>query len=140
MPTSLNRPLHPSDFAVNRTWLVFRVNQRPVFTGDGEFDIFVLQDAASMFLFGTAVAPNGAECPPEQAVVRLFEQAWSHSQEWPEELVLAGRPSPENAFANAARRQGIAVRAVAEARISFFIKDVQSSFEEFAGRADADDA
>ena len=140
MPTSRNRPLHPSDFAVNRTWLVFRVNQRPVLTGDGAFDIFVLQDAASMFLFGNAVAPSGAEYPPAHAVVHLFEQAWSHRQEWPEEIVLAGRPSSENSFANAARRRGIAVRAVAEARISFYIKDVQSSFEEFAERTAADDA
>ena len=140
MSTSRTHSLHPRDFTVNRTWLAFRVNQLPVPTGEGEFDIFVLQDAASMFLFGNAFAPSGAECPPEEAVARLLKQAWSRRREWPEEIILAGRPSLENTFTNVARRQGIAVRAVAEARMSFFIKDVQSSFEEFAGHTDTDDA
>jgi hypothetical protein len=104
-------------------------------TPEGEFDIFVMQDAASMFIFGTAFAPQGADGPPKQDVARLFGQAWSHQKEWPEELILAGRPSTDNTFATIAGKQGIAVRAVAEARISFYIKDVQSSFEEFAARA-----
>ena len=139
MATSRTRSLQPRDFAVNRTWLLFRVNQLPIATEEGEFDIFVLQDAASMFLFGTAFAPHGAECPPKQAATRLLKKAWSQRQEWPEEIVLVGKPSMENAFASAARKQGIAVRAVAEARMSFYIKDVQSSFEVFAQNGDNDD-
>jgi hypothetical protein len=125
--------MHPRDFVVNRTWLAFRINQLPVSNEDGEFDIFVLQDAGSMFLFGNAFAPHG-EYPSREAVVLLLEQAWSHHQEWPEELVLPGKPSSQNSFASVAREHGISVRAVAEARMAFYITDVQSAFEEHAQR------
>ena len=128
--------MHPRDFAINRTWLAFRVNQLPVPTTDGEFDIFVLQDAGSMFLFGSALAPHGAECPSKEAAALLLEQAWSHQQQWPDELVLPGRPSRVNTFAIVAREKDIAVKSVAEARMSFYIKDVQSSLEEYAERDD----
>jgi len=136
MPATSARLMHPRDFAVNRTWLAFRVNQIPLSTSDGEFDIFVLQDAGSMFLFGNALACHGAECPSKEAVAVLLKQAWSHQQQWPDELVLPGRPSRGNTFASVAREKDIAVRAVAEARMSFYIKDVQFSLEEYARRDD----
>jgi hypothetical protein len=126
--------MQPSDFLPNGTWLAFRMNRLPVVNKDGEFDIFVLQDAGSMFLFGTAFAAPGAEAPPKKEVTRLFRSAWSHRQEWAQELLLVGNPSTKNAFVRAAREQGLRVRAVAEARMSFYIKDVQSSFEEYAAR------
>ena len=56
----------PEAFEVNRTWLAFRINQRPIESGDGAHDIFVLQDAGSMFIFGTALAPADADGPLEQ--------------------------------------------------------------------------
>lgn len=53
---TLAHTMHPRDFEVNQTWLAFRVNQRPLLAEGQEFDIFVLQDAASMFIFGNAFA------------------------------------------------------------------------------------
>ncbi|MDQ2735771.1 MAG: hypothetical protein M3Y55_12485 [Pseudomonadota bacterium] len=99
-----------------------------------ECDIFVLQDAASMFIFGNAFAPHGAESPSMESVARLLEQGRSHRQEWPEELVIPGKPSRKNAFVSAARERGIPIRSVAEARMSVCITDVQSSFEEHMER------
>jgi hypothetical protein len=123
--------MHPRSFEVNRTWLAFRVNQLPVAAGDDTFDIFVLQDAASMFIFGHAFAPHGAESPSEADAAALMNEAWSRMQEWPEEIVLPGKSSPDNSFARVAKRNGVAVRNVAESTMSFYIKDVQTSFEEF---------
>lgn len=130
--------MHPRDFENNRTWLAFRVNRIPVSTGEGEFDIFMLQDAASMFIFGHAFAPHGAESPPEEEVASLLDQAWSRRREWPDELVLPGRPLMSNTFVRLARRHGMVVRAVAEARMSFYIKDVQTSIERFLAGEDED--
>ena len=110
------------------------MNRLPVLVAEEELDVFVLQDAASMFIFGTAFAAPSAACPPMEEVTSLFGQAWSHTQLWPEELVLPGRPSRSNTFATVARSHGIAVRSVAEARMSFYIKDVQSSFEEHSAQ------
>ena len=126
--------MHPNDFEPNSTWLAFRMNRRPVVTGEGEFDVFVLQDAGSMFIFGTALAPVSAEAPSQQEVAGLLQDAWSQRQEWPQELLLVGKPSTTNALAKEARKHGLVVRSVAEARMSFYITDVQSAFEEYAAR------
>jgi hypothetical protein len=61
----------------------------------------------------------------------LLEKAWAHRQEWPEELVLPGKPSGENGFVRAAVAAGIAVRTLPEVSLSLYIKDVQSAFEEY---------
>ncbi len=65
MRKSAKRTMRPEDFRVNGTWLAFRVNQRPIETAGEAHDIYVLQDAASMFIFGTAFAPCDAESPSE---------------------------------------------------------------------------
>jgi hypothetical protein len=127
--------MHPRDFEVNRTWLAYRMNRVPFITPEGEFDVFVLQDAGSMFIFGSAFASHDAHCPPTEDVASLFGQAWSRVQGWPEELILPGNPSSKNNFVVTAREHGITVKAVAEARMSFYIKDVQSSFEEHSAQS-----
>ena len=135
MPTSRVKSLHPRDFEVNHTWLVFRMNRLPFVTPEGEFDVFVLQDAGSMFIFGSTFASHDADCPPSEDVVGLFGQAWARARSWPEELLLPGNPSSKNTFAATAREHGITVKAVAEARMSLYIKDVQSSFEEHSAQS-----
>ena len=123
--------MRPEDFRVNETWLAFRVNQRP-FEAEGQaHDIYVLQDAASMFIFGTVLAPYDAESPSQGEARDLLEKAWAHRQEWPEELVLPGKPSEDNGFVRAAVVCGITLRTVPEVSLSFYIKDVQSAFEEY---------
>jgi hypothetical protein len=127
--------MHPRDFEVNHTWLAYRMNRVPFITPEGEFDVFVLQDAGSMFIFGSAFASHGAHCPKTEDVARLFDQAWSHMRAWPEELLLPGKPLSKNTFVVAGREHGITVKAVAEARMSVYIKDVQSSFEEHSAQS-----
>lgn len=123
--------MHPRDFNVGATWLAFRINQRPISTSDGQHDVFVLQDAGSMFIFGTAFAEHDAEAPPEVDAEALLRRGWEHRNEWPRELVLVGRPSSENAFIRAAATIGVPVRTVPEASLSLYIKDVQEAFEEY---------
>jgi hypothetical protein len=132
--------MRPHSFEVNRTWLAFRVNKLPVTAGEDTFDIFVLQDAASMFIFGFVFAPDGAESPSVADVVALMDKARSRTQEWPEEIVLPGKPSQDNSFVCVAKRNGVGVRTVAKSEMSYYIKDVQTSFENFLsddGKRDA---
>ena len=129
----------PEAFEVNRTWLAFRINQRPIESGDGAHDIFVLQDAGSMFIFGTALGAANADGPPEAEAESLLQRAWSHREEWPEELIVPGHASGGNAFSRVAARIGITVRAVPEAKLSFYIKDVQTAFEEYLSGGPAGD-
>lgn len=134
MRKTAKHTMRPEDFRVNGTWLAFRVNQFPIQAEGAARDIFVLQDAASMFIFGTALARPDAQAPSQSDVNELLQRAWARREEWPEELVVPGRPSGENGFVRAAAAVGVALRAVPEARLSFYIKDAQSAFEEFFRR------
>lgn len=132
--------MRPGDFVVNHTWLAFRANRVPIMAGDAAADVFVLQDAASMFIFGSAFASPELESPSEEDVAALFEQAWARRQQWPQEIVLPSKPGRRNWFVRVAKRKGIPVRGVAEPLMSFYIKDVQSSMEEFLAGPSTDDA
>jgi hypothetical protein len=132
--------MHPRDFTVNQTWLAYRVNQRPIQVGEGALDLFVLQDAASMFVFGNGFSLHEAESPGSDTIEDLFQKAFAKGHTWPQELVLVGKPSRGNTFAASARAKGINVRSVPEAQMSLYIKDLQESLEEFMGRDAEGDA
>lgn len=134
------KTLEPQDFEVNQCWLAFRVNQFPIRTPEGEHDIYVLQDAGSMYIFGTCFAEHDAESPPESDVEALLQKAWKAREEWPDEIIVPGKFSKRNAFARAASQFGIAIRAVPEAQLSMYIKDVQTSFEEHLAKQRPEDA
>ena len=138
MTTKSPKTLQPKDFQVNRTWLAYRVNRVPLITEGQEIDLYVLQDAASMYLFGNAFAPFGTDCPPLQDVENLLKSAYARKSEWPSELVLPGKPGLENSFSKAARSFGIVVRSVPESHLSFYINDTQEAYEEFLARDEGD--
>ena len=93
-----------------------------------------------MFIFGSAFASPEKDSPSEDDVTSLLEQAWAHRQQWPEEIVLVGKPGRSNSFVRVAKRNGVSIRAVPEPVMSFYIKDVQSSMEAFFSGRGPDDA
>jgi hypothetical protein len=125
------KTLLPEDFEHNQAWLVFRINQAPIQVPDQEFDIYVLQDAASMLVFGQVFATHGEDEFIANEVVQLMNLAHSKAQEWPNELILPGVPRANNPFVALARHHKISVRSVSESELSFYIKDVQEGFEAF---------
>ena len=138
MNKSLPRTLQPGHFAVNRTWLAYRINSVPLIVENREVDLYVLQDAASMFLFGNAFAPAGAACPEVSEAERLLESAHTKRHEWPAELFLPGNPGLDNSFSIIANKHGVSIRNVPESQLSFYIKDTQEGYEEFLGRGESD--
>jgi len=130
--------MQPRDFTVNKTWLAYRINSLPIVVEDKEVDLYVLQDAASMFLFGNAFAPVGSDCPTLKEAERLMGSAQAKRDEWPNELLLPGKIETENSFAKVARHYGVIVRHVPESQLSFYIKDTQQGYEEFLGRGEND--
>lgn len=131
--------LQPRDFTVNRTWLAYRINQAPMLAEGEDIDLYVLQDAGSMFLFGNAFAPAGSDHPADNVAEKLLLSAHAKRNTWPDELLLPGMPAPDNSFARIARQHGVAVRHVPESQLSFYIKDTQEAYEDFLGRPSDDD-
>ena len=133
-------PLHPKQFAVNEVWLAFRATRSPVLVENAPHHIYVLQDAASMYMLGNAFAPEVKGSPTAGDAGLLFTQAWQKKREWPRRLLIPGRKTKDNGFAIAAALNGIAVEFTATSELSLYINDVQQSYEEFLNRDASNDA
>lgn len=125
--------LHPSQFTVNQCWLIVKASDAPVVTREGLFDVYVVQDAASMYLFGTVFTPSGRGNASTEEFNSLLERAWGKKREWPKRLLVPDSiPSP-NPFSVVAKRHGIPVEIVSASALTIYINDVQSGFREYFG-------
>ena len=138
MKTPNPKTLQPRDFQVNQTWLAYRINSAPINVDHKEIDLYVLQDAASMFLFGNVFATAGTDFPEITQVEKLLSSAHAKRDQWPTELLLPGNPRKDNSFVIAAGQQGVKVRSVPESQLSFYIKDTQEAYEDFLGSSEGD--
>jgi hypothetical protein len=132
--------LHPKQFAVNEVWLAFKATRSPVQVDDSPHDIYIVQDAASMYLFGNAFAPAEAESPTAGDAALVLTQAWQKKREWPTRLLVAGVASKSNGLAVAADLNKLPVEFVPESELAVYIEDVRSSYDEFIARDAANDA
>ena len=123
---------------MNDTWLAYRINRGPLLVEGQAIDLYILQDAASMFIFGNVFAPHGADHPTYEEVERLLTTAYEKRDAWPSELVLPGTHGSDNSFIKVAQQNGFAVRSVPESQMSFYIKDAQEGYEEFLSRGTSD--
>lgn len=133
-------PLHPKQVAVNEVWLAIRVTRVPVLIDNVPHHIYAIQDAGSMYVLGNAFAPIGAESPSADDAALVLKQAWQKKRVWPKKLLIPGTSSKNNGFAAAAELNKVPVAFAPERELSFYIDDLQSSYEEFIARGTANDA
>lgn len=147
MPTTRNRrrrpasrstsasqqEFEPSEFEVNQCWLIIPASDAPIEMDEGLFDVYVLQDAASMYLFGNVFAPSGSGTAPDEEVDSLLQEAWRAKRDWPQRLLLPDSIPPQSSLAVLPERKGIAVEFVPEIALAIYINDVQAGFREYFG-------
>lgn len=122
--------LHPSQFQVNEAWIVFKINEGPIFTeADGDFNIIALMDAASCFMLGAEFVPAASVELSELESKRLLKRGQSHNQQLPKTLFV-----PENQVADIltaeAERNRISVVRVPEDQLLVFIGEARESFKQ----------
>jgi hypothetical protein len=135
-PIARQREIHPSQFAVNQCWLIVKASDAPIHVDEGLFDVYVLQDAASMYLFGNVFVPSGSGTAPDEEVDSLLQGAWRATREWPNSLLLPDSIPPRSSFAVVAKRNRIPVEVVPESDLAIYINDVQAAFREHFGGED----
>jgi hypothetical protein len=127
--------LHPSDFDVDEAWLVIKASPAPMRTDeDGDFDVYVLQDAASMFIFGTVMVPVGSRTGPEDEFDALLQDAGRQRRRGPGKILFAHDDPAMRSFAAVTARAGVSVEFVEDTALDFYTNDVQSGFAEHFGR------
>ena len=99
--------------------------------------MYVLQDAASMYLFGNVLVPTGSTTASEEEFNSLLQSAWHAKRAWPRRLLLPETILPRSSFAEVAKHNEIPVELVPESALALYINDVQSALSEYFGGAGA---
>lgn len=124
--------LHPSQFKVNEAWIAFRLNEVPVMTEDGDFNVFALMDAASCFLLCQESVSASARGPAAAKARRLLAAAAAYRNQLPKTLFIPA-DQPATALRKEAEREGIAVVRVSAEELLPFISEVREMFREHFG-------
>ena len=128
--------VHPSEFSPNEAWVFFKLNHVPVSTEqEGEFDVFAVMDAASLYILGTELVPVGSLSDAESQVQSLLEAAHSQASVWPETLLISEANAVEN-LTSEAESSGVSVEAVSEAELGRFTDEAREAFKAHFGGGD----
>ena len=100
--------LSPDQFRVNEAWIAIRANDSFLFVKDEPYDVYVLMDAASAYVFGPVLARVVDESPDEKDVENLFKKAWMAKRQWPLKIIIPEDFSAEQIFKMQAERNGFA--------------------------------
>ncbi len=113
--------------------MVFRVNDAPVCTAeDGDFNVFSLMHAASLFMLATEFVP--VEFPGISASIaqQLFVSAHERSQRFAKTLFLA-EEQPVEPLSRLAARYNMDVTTVPERQLLPFVQEVREGFRQHIG-------
>ena len=122
--------LHPKDFEVNEVWIAFRINDAPIRTDrDGDFNCFVLMDAASCFILGMELTPVAAAEPSRAQFRKLLKNAQSHKNQLPETLFIA-REDVADVMESEATGLNIEVVRVSAKELQIFTREARQAFAE----------
>ena len=120
--------LRSNQFKVNELWIAIKLNQRSLLVQDEPYDIYVLMDAASTYVFGHLLSKVADENPEEGEVEALFKKAWETKRQWPEKLVVPERSLAQDVFSKQAEKHGIAFSTLRLADLTSIVGPVKKSF------------
>jgi hypothetical protein len=122
--------LHPNQFQVNETWIIFQLNDAPVITDrDGDFNVFALMDAASCFILDTGSIPVESNEISEIAARQILKNGYSHKNQFSKELIIP-KSYVANNLAAEAERCGISVKYIPENQLQLIIGEAREGFQE----------
>ena len=127
--------LTPDQFEVNEAWITIRVNEEFIFVKDDPYDIFVLMDAASAYVFGFVLSSVVDESLDQEEVANLFRQAWGTKQEWAGTLIVSDEINAGNVFISEGEKNGLEIRRVPASSLNSIVGPLKESFlQRFLGQ------
>ncbi|MBI2399076.1 MAG: hypothetical protein HYV17_14905 [Xanthomonadales bacterium] len=127
--------IHPDDYRVNQTWLIFKVNEVPIRTmEDGDFDCLVLMDAASACIVAQVMVPVTEAEPSLLECKQMFKQGKARKNQLPRELIIP-QELQADVLAREAVRQGMKVVRLPETQLQVYTSEARDGFREHFGGA-----
>jgi hypothetical protein len=68
--------LKPGQFKSNEAWIAIKVNDKSMYLEDDFYDVYMLMEASSAFVFGHFLSRVDDVTPQEEDVKDLFNDAW----------------------------------------------------------------
>ena len=120
--------LTPAEFRVNEVWIAVRINETFLFVQDEPYDIYLLMDAASAYVFGHVLSKVVDEALQERDVEILFRKAWGAKSQWPEKLIVPEDFLAENVFRMQAEKNGLSFETVPLSELSPIVGPLKELF------------
>ncbi len=120
--------LTPDQFRVNDVWIAIRVNEDFLFVKEEPYDMYVLMDAASAYVFGHVLSRVVDEAPLEKDVETLFTKAWSAKCQWAKKLIVPEDSIAKDVFMSQAEKNGLAFDTVQVSELSPIVGPLKELF------------
>lgn len=128
--------LSPSQFHVNEVWIFFRVNDQLLYVKKEPYDMYVLMDAASTYVFGHVISLVVDETPQQKDVEDLFKKAWEAKSQWPEKLIVTEDSIAGKTFIKQAEKNGLSTEIVPLSDLETIVSPIKESFvSDFIGKS-----
>jgi hypothetical protein len=118
----------PDQFRVNEAWIAVRINEEFLLVQDEPYDIYVLIDAASCYVFGHVLSRVVDEAPQEKDVRDLFQTAFRAKNQWADILILAGNAPSDDVFKKHAEQEGLFIKTVSAPDLEAILGPLKESF------------
>jgi hypothetical protein len=117
-----------SEFKDDEVWIAIRIND--LFQPRMVNDIYVLMDAASEYIFGTALLTT-VNAVHEEDIEILFKKAIAITSKWPNVLIMPEHSIAEDVFSKLAAEKGFAFSTVPLANLCPIMEPLKESFAPF---------
>jgi len=125
----------PNQFKVNEAWIIVRINDDFLFVQDEPYDIYVLVDASSAYMFGHVLSKVVDKAPPEKDVENLFDQAWSTKSQWAKKLIISNDSIANGVFKKQAEKNGLLIDIVEVSELTPIVGPLKEVFvKDFMGK------
>ena len=120
--------LTPDQFRVNEVWIAVRINEPFLFVEDEPYDVYLLLDAASTYVFGHVLSKVVDNALQEEDVEALFREAWGAKRQWPKKLIMPEHSPVESVFRTLAEQNGFTFSTVPLSDLSPIVDPLKESF------------
>lgn len=120
--------IRPDQFRVNEAWIAVRINEEFLFVQDEPYDIYLLMDTASCYIFGHILSHVVDEAPREKDVKELFQTAFRAKNQFADILILTGNSPADDVFRKEAEQNGLSVKIINESELELILGPLKETF------------
>lgn len=122
--------LHPNQFKVNQAWISTRLNDELIYVQNEPYDMYVLLDAASTYIFGHVPCRTVDDGPALPDIEELFSKAAAHKNQFPTELIVPDDFIPKKQFKAICDKYKTSFREVPKADLGLIVDEIKNLFQD----------